>query len=84
MLLLLYNLYIDILNGFSKQEAFMRLSTRSPKDSAHLFEEAATIMSNDIDYWNETGTLVVYVWIMYVWIMLYDIIFSLFAEEIPL
>lgn len=45
----------DILLMFKNSEVFMRLSTRSPKDSKHLFDEAATIMSRDFSYWNETG-----------------------------
>lgn len=50
----LENRFDHILSQCSNQEAFMRLSTRSPKDSKHLFDEAATIMSNDFSYWNET------------------------------
>ncbi len=44
-----------ILTQFKNHEAFMRLSTRSPKDSQSLFDEAAVLMSNDFTYWNETG-----------------------------
>lgn len=44
----------DIISQFSKQEAFIRLSTRSPKDSSAFFDKAAAIMSRDITYWPET------------------------------
>lgn len=43
-----------LLSQFNNQEVFMRLSTRSPKDSRHLFDEAATLMSNDYSYWKDT------------------------------
>ncbi|KTC87194.1 hypothetical protein [Legionella brunensis] len=42
-----------ILEEFNNKEAFMRLSTRSPKDSKYLFEEASSIMSKDLFYWSE-------------------------------
>jgi hypothetical protein len=38
---------------FDNKEAFMRLSTRSPKDSKHLFDEASTLMSNDLIHWSD-------------------------------
>ena len=50
----LERIFDDILLQFSNHEAFMRLSTRSPKDSQSLFDEAATIMSHYFCYWNET------------------------------
>lgn len=43
-----------LLSQFNNQEVFMRLSTRSPKDSRYLFDEAATMMSNDFSYWKDT------------------------------
>lgn len=51
----LENSFDRILSTFKHQEAFMRLSTRSPKDSQFLFDEATTIMCNDFTYWNETN-----------------------------
>ena len=46
-------MFNEALTQFSNNEAFLRLSTRSPKDSQYLFKEAASIMSNDLVYWNE-------------------------------
>ncbi|KTD55624.1 hypothetical protein Lsan_3176 [Legionella santicrucis] len=43
-----------LLSQFKNQEVFMRLSTRSPKDSRYLFDEAETMMSNDYSYWKNT------------------------------
>ncbi|BCA96609.1 hypothetical protein TUM19329_29700 [Legionella antarctica] len=43
----------EVLSEFNNKEAFMRLSTRSPKDSKYLLEEASTLMSNDFCYWKE-------------------------------
>lgn len=43
----------SVLAQFNNREAFMRLSTRSPKDSQRLFDEAATTMSRDFVYWKE-------------------------------
>ncbi|AUH74026.1 hypothetical protein [Legionella sainthelensi] len=43
-----------LLSQFNNQEVFMRLSTRSPKDSRYLFDEAATMMSHDFSYWKDT------------------------------
>ncbi len=45
----------NILTKFSNKEAFMRMSTRSPKDSKFLFEEAASIMSQDRVYWSDNS-----------------------------
>lgn len=50
----LENLFNEVLAEFNNKEAFMRLSTRSPKDSKYLFGEASTLMSKDRVYWNET------------------------------
>jgi len=50
----LENVFNTIISEFSNHEAFMRLSTRSPKDSKYLFDETSTIMANDFTYWNET------------------------------
>ncbi len=50
----LENIFDHGLEQFGNQEAFMRMSTRSPKDSVHLFDKAATIMGNDVCYWRET------------------------------
>ncbi|CZG95294.1 D123 [Legionella pneumophila] len=49
----LESMFNNIISEFNNKEVFMRLSTRSPKDSKHLFEEAATIMSKDFVYWSE-------------------------------
>ncbi|HAT9019717.1 TPA: lpg1684 family Dot/Icm T4SS effector, partial [Legionella pneumophila subsp. pneumophila] len=49
----LESIFNKILSEFNNKEVFMRLSTRSPKDSKFLFEEASTIMSKDFVYWNE-------------------------------
>lgn len=43
----------DVLTEFHNREAFIRLSTRSPKDSKYLFDEASLLMSNDLFYWRE-------------------------------
>ncbi len=49
----LERIFNEVLLEFNNKEAFMRLSTRSPKDSKYLFEEASTLMSNDFAYWRE-------------------------------
>ncbi|HAT8316406.1 TPA: lpg1684 family Dot/Icm T4SS effector [Legionella pneumophila] len=49
----LESIFNKILSEFNNKEVFMRLSTRSPKDSKFLFEEASSIMSKDFVYWNE-------------------------------
>jgi hypothetical protein len=46
--------FSEVLSTFSNKQAFMRLSTRSPKDSSLLFDEASTLMSKDETYWPET------------------------------
>ncbi|STY31289.1 D123 [Legionella wadsworthii] len=50
---LLEHSFDHFLSQLRNQEAFMRLSSRSPKDSKALFDEAATIMSKDFSNWNE-------------------------------
>lgn len=50
----LEQMFDKLLSQFNNQEVFMRLSTRSPKDSRYLFDEASTIMSNDSSYWKDT------------------------------
>jgi len=44
----------DALSQLPEHKGFVRLSTRSPKDSTFLFDEATTIMSDDQLYWPET------------------------------
>lgn len=50
---LLEHTFDHFLSQLRNQEAFMRLSSRSPKDSKALFDEAATIMSKDFSNWDE-------------------------------
>lgn len=49
----LEGIFNAVLSKFNNKEAFMRLSTRSPKDSKYLFEEASALMSKDFVYWSE-------------------------------
>lgn len=43
------------LNELHEKTCFVRLSTRSPKDSTSLFDSASNIMRDDHTYWPETS-----------------------------
>lgn len=47
------NLENKISTRLNKNQVFMRLSSRSPKDSAALYEQALTTMIADPDYWHD-------------------------------